>query len=220
MILRYKQSKILLQRRLLLMFSRENIDDEFVSAIAISGSQACLAAARQIIYMIGEQYHQRTLDSLFCNLHCRLPQFALVHPYAYWHRYTVDIFMSMEVLLCVRNMDQSKIKMIDSEQQLETADALECGMDILKTASQTSPLAAKYMKTLQDLRETTDQDKARLGQKEGSKRTVIPVQPSHTIMAQGPEIWPELTPLQRESFIGHEQIDLDGLDLDGVFYGS
>jgi hypothetical protein len=68
---RYLQIRILLQRPLLLLFSRGDIHDDFLRTIAIAGSQTCIYAARQTLQMISHQYHRRLLNSLWYNLHCR-----------------------------------------------------------------------------------------------------------------------------------------------------
>ncbi|OQV11205.1 Fungal specific transcription factor domain-containing protein [Cladophialophora immunda] len=205
MQIRYKQIQILLRRPLLLMFSRDDPDDDFVRAIAVAGSQMCLAAARQTIRMIHEQYHRQLLNPLWYNLHY--------------------IFTSMGVLLHVRNMDKSKAEVIEPEQRGETVDALDCGMDFLKKASQISPLAARYVKMLQYIRDVVDQGTARPSRKDGSKLSGgggggSVLYPNYAALAQGQELWPDLASWQTQRFLTEEEIDLNGVDLESFFLGN
>jgi hypothetical protein len=67
----------------LLVFSRQNIDDHFLRAIAVAGSQTCISAARETIRLIYTQYRRRLLNSLCYNLHCSYSKPELI----YWHGY-------------------------------------------------------------------------------------------------------------------------------------
>ena len=75
---RYLQIRILLQRQVLLVFSRQDIDDHFLRTVAIAGSQTCISAARETIRLIYTQYHRRLLNSLCYNLHCSFSKLELI----------------------------------------------------------------------------------------------------------------------------------------------
>jgi hypothetical protein len=69
-VTRYLQIRILLHRQLLLMFSRRDIGDYFLRAIAIAGSQVCISAAKETIRLVYKRYRRNLLNSLRYNLHC------------------------------------------------------------------------------------------------------------------------------------------------------
>ena len=70
MVTRYLQIRILLQRQLLLYYSRHDISDHFLRSIVIAGSQTCITAAKDTIRLIYMQYRRKLLNSLRYNLHC------------------------------------------------------------------------------------------------------------------------------------------------------
>jgi hypothetical protein len=75
---RYLQIRILLQRQLLLMFSGRDINDHFLRAVAIAGSQVCISAAKETIRLVYKQYRRNLLNSLRYNLHCMLLRLLIV----------------------------------------------------------------------------------------------------------------------------------------------
>jgi hypothetical protein len=77
-LFRYLTIRILLQRQVLLVFSRQDIDDHFLRAIAVAGSQTCISAARETIRLIYTQYRHRLLNSLCYNLHCSFSKSELI----------------------------------------------------------------------------------------------------------------------------------------------
>ncbi|KAH8802462.1 fungal-specific transcription factor domain-containing protein [Xylogone sp. PMI_703] len=127
--IRYLQIRVLLQRQLLMIFSREEIKDDFFRSVAIAGSRACISAAQETIRLIYTKYHRRQLNSLCYNLHY--------------------IFVSMGVLLHLHTMDKAKLQLLCFEPE---NGALELGMEFLKMASKSSTLAAKYIALIQRVR--------------------------------------------------------------------
>jgi len=220
--MRYLQIRILLQRQLLLIFSRQQIDDHFLRAIAIAGSQTCIYAARQTVQIIYGQYHRRLLNSLWYNLHCML---FLTTRYLYhaaeFLRSFLDIFTSMGVLLHVQMMDKSRLELLGQELEQET---LECGMEFLKSAGNTSNLAAKYVTMLQCVRNQTKQwskDNVQSNRMHGNGFGLASQQTRNLEASKSP-----LTSTAQPQFQAHGQqnsqgdIDLDGMNFDDLLFGT
>ncbi|GAD96994.1 C6 transcription factor [Paecilomyces variotii No. 5] len=145
--IRYLQIRILLQRPLLPLFSRYDIEDDFLRDVTIAGCRACVRAAHETLRMISEKYHRRLLNSLWYNLHY--------------------VFTSMGVLLHIRTMRKTKQEILGLEGLQEEIESMNLGMKFLEVASRTSNLAARYVSVLRRIidketprRTNDDQDAA------------------------------------------------------------
>ncbi|CZR63786.1 uncharacterized protein PAC_13683 [Phialocephala subalpina] len=125
MQIRYLQIRLLLQRQLLVIFSRQDIEDDFLRAVAIAGSRACISGACESIKLIHTYHHRGLLNSLWYNLHY--------------------VFTSMGVLLALNATDKAKLDILGYNQNHEI---LALGTEFLQSASKTSTLAAKYLSVL------------------------------------------------------------------------
>ncbi|PVH72195.1 hypothetical protein DL98DRAFT_611637 [Cadophora sp. DSE1049] len=123
--IRFLQIRILLQRPLLIMVSRQPIEDDFYRAIAIAGVQTCILAARQSVRMICDLYHRGLLNSSWYNLYY--------------------MFTSIGVLLHVQTMDSSTLALLGNPQD---QTSIECGMEFVQAAAQNSSLATRYITML------------------------------------------------------------------------
>ncbi|KAH6721858.1 fungal-specific transcription factor domain-containing protein [Leptodontidium sp. MPI-SDFR-AT-0119] len=119
--IRYLQIRILIQRPLLLMVSRQPIEDDFYRAIAIAGAQTCMLAAQQTVRMICDLYHRGLLNSSWYNLYY--------------------MFTSIGVLLHIQTMDRSALALLGNPQDQKS---IECGMEFLKDAAKSNCLASRY----------------------------------------------------------------------------
>ncbi|KAH7372169.1 fungal-specific transcription factor domain-containing protein [Cadophora sp. MPI-SDFR-AT-0126] len=141
---RYMQIRILIQRPLLSMFSRQPIEDDFFRAITIAGAQTCILAAHQTVRMICDLYHRGLLNSSWYNLYY--------------------MFTSIGVLFHAQSMDNSKLALLGNPLDQKV---IECGMEFLKAATSTesSCLASRYTTMLRRFLEKPNQDH-RQGQEE------------------------------------------------------
>jgi hypothetical protein len=73
MRIRFLQIRLLLQRPVFLLFSKDQINDEFMRAGAIASSRVCVSAAQETIQLIHQDYKRQLLNSLWYNLHCSCP---------------------------------------------------------------------------------------------------------------------------------------------------
>ncbi len=71
MRIRFLQIRLLLQRPIFLLFSKDQINDEFMRAGAIASSRVCVSAAQETIQLIHQGYNRQLLNSLWYNLHCK-----------------------------------------------------------------------------------------------------------------------------------------------------
>ncbi|KAL1879607.1 hypothetical protein Plec18167_004068 [Paecilomyces lecythidis] len=126
--IRYLQIQILLQRPLLPLFSRHDIEDDFLRDVTIAGCRACVRAAHETLQMISEKYHRRLLNSLWYNLHY--------------------VFTSMGVLLHIRTMEKTKLEILGVNGLQEEIESMNLGMEFLEAASRTSSLAGRYIAVL------------------------------------------------------------------------
>ena len=72
MRLRFLQIRVLLQRPIFLLFSKDRINDQFMRAGAIASSRVCVSAAQETIQLIHQDYNRQLLNSLWYNLLSRL----------------------------------------------------------------------------------------------------------------------------------------------------
>lgn len=208
---------ILLQRPLLLMFSRESVEDELIHTIALAGSQTCLAAALESMRLISEQYHQQRLNSISYNLHCKCAQVRQTND-APTNCCATDVFTSLGVLLHMQNMDRSKLTLVDPEQLMASSDALDHGMEFLRNASHNNPLASRYLAMLQHVRDLIGRNALDGMGNDRDARNLPHQQPNHTA-AVSADSWLDLASWQMQRYITGDEFDLDGLDLDGFFFG-
>ncbi|KAH8805132.1 fungal-specific transcription factor domain-containing protein [Xylogone sp. PMI_703] len=193
MRVRYLQIRILLQRQLFLMFSRQNIEDHFLRSIAIAGSQTCIYAARETVKIIHSHYHCGHLNSLWYNLHY--------------------IFTSMGVLLHVQSMDKQRLEMLGIQPDIET---LDCGMEFLRSAANTSSLAAKYVMMLQHVRNRTKTDNANNGSMLGLDSQMSNLNTPHMQPLSSEQL--QLQAQELRNPLG--DIDLDGMNFDDFLLGT
>lgn len=197
MEVRYLQIRILLQRQLLLIFSRQEIEDDFFRTIAIAGSQTCIYAARQTVRMIYSQYRAGLLNSIWYSLHY--------------------VFTSMGVLLHVQTMDKERLNMLGHDAEQET---LRCGMEFLKTASHTSHLAARYVSMLERVGSKMGRDRSNGSTVREGNIGIAPSQANVVEVSQGP------AETESPQFQSNDErqyssgIDLDGMNFDDLLFGT
>lgn len=125
MQIRYFQMRLLLQRQLHVIFSQQDIDDDFLRDVAIAGSRTCIKLACESVKLIYTYHRHGILNSLWYNLHY--------------------VFASVGVLITLQSMNKGKLDLLGCGQEPE---AFGLGMEFLQDASKTSTLAAKYVSVL------------------------------------------------------------------------
>jgi hypothetical protein len=127
----------------------------------------------------------------------------------------------MGVLLHVQMMDKSRLKLLGQELEQET---LECGMEFLKSAGNTSNLAAKYVTMLQRVRNQTkqgSQDNVQSNRMHGNGFGLVAQQTNNLEASQSP-----LTSTAQPQLQAHGQqnpqgdVDLDGMNFDDLLFGT
>ncbi|KAL2004460.1 hypothetical protein VTN00DRAFT_3489 [Thermoascus crustaceus] len=201
MLIRYLHIRILLQRQLLLIFTRQHIEDAFLRTVTIAGSQTCISAARQTIRLICTEYHRHLLNSLWYNLHY--------------------VFTAMGVLLTLQTMDKARLKLLGYEDEEE--DTLEYGMEFLRRASRTctSSLASRYVGMLEHIHNRAKKTSDVMGgspRRNGSSDESSQADDNRTLRASlHPEGQPAL-PGKLDTFC--TTLDLDGVDFSDLLYGT
>lgn len=128
------------------------------------------------------------------------------------------MFTSSSVLIHIQNMESEKVKLIAPEGLQSIREALDCGMNLLQTASQSSLLAARYLAMLNHVRAKLDSRALAPGDGQEQENSAVypsagdwmPVPASDLDSGLDHSTW---------QFLGSTEIDLDGLEFDMSLYG-
>ncbi|KEF62713.1 uncharacterized protein A1O9_00686 [Exophiala aquamarina CBS 119918] len=125
MRIRYLQMRLLLQRPCFVLFTKKRIKGDYLTQIALASSQVCVAAARETIQLIHQNFHRRLLNPLWYNLHY--------------------VFTSLGVLITVQGLEKAARELLSSD---EDVGILNVGIEFLRSASSHSFLASRYLALL------------------------------------------------------------------------
>jgi hypothetical protein len=195
-----------------------------VEAVAIASAQTCASAARDTIRLIHTHHQSRLLNSLWYNLHCK-KKFDFHQHYYAANDSSLDIFTSLGVLLAVQKLSTERLD--DLNLKDNEKETLDMGMDFLRSASDVSSLAARYVEMLQRVRTRVDEfpiKTPRQSQMEEDRRISRPNagNSSETPLASTTmsQLWPFGGAEDSEDILAQLDMESVFLDFDNLLHGT
>jgi hypothetical protein len=202
--------------------SRNQINNDFCQSIAISSARICIDSARQTIVLIKIRHPRQQLNSLWYNAQCKyLVNFQPFRGNLCNLTGWIDIFSSMCVLYILDRLDKDKRSLLGEDTVDDSKEDYHgMGMELLRTASRSSLLAARYIAILQQLHGEHGDGKST----NGSKNSTVSANYQTVSQTHNSQVPADLQDsITRWALNPHDPVsgtDLDFVDIDDLFYST